>query len=317
MAFSTTRHILTAVRWSHTVSQIITDGEDWVYPDKGEIMFKDETLVGDATMTRTTRGLKNRVGEDTKACKPLVDRQVRAFDDFFNRSYLSCTDPSQKRYWARAGLANQFLWLGWLRATELFDLRWMDVEVTRPAQGPTEGLPPGVGCIKLKLSEQTKTSRSTRVDVPIAYTTTSGYQAGKWYERLLQHKLGGADTVDDPTSIFANDTGATWTSSYYRQTFVYPLLYKLKLEGDPLLSGTTNVPGSTIPDQYPSLHMYRRGAKTHVEVKRAHSLQKRKATPLEVYEHGRWRVRRSSESAPTMYREWTLWDRLQVTFYCT
>lgn len=316
VSFDTTRKILSATRWSHTVTTLITDGKDWVYPEKGDWIRKEQILLADAPMSRLTKGLRGRVGDDSRPSRALTDKQVRAFDSFFDDKFLECTEPSQKRYWAMAGLANQLLWLGWLRARELLDLRWMDIEVTRPADGPTEGLPFGVGCLKLRLAEKTKTSRTKRADVPIAYATTSGHQPGKWYERLLRNRPGGPGTDTDPTWVFRDENGSNWTSAYYRSTFVYPLLSKLKMEGDPLLSSMNNTSGNTIQDHYPSLHMYRRGCKSHVEVLRTGGHQRRKATPLEVYEHGRWRVKRSSESAPVMYREWTLWDRVQISLYC-
>ena len=38
-------------------------------------------------------------------------------------NYRAATTPARKRYWARAGLANVLLWLGWLRSAELLGLR--------------------------------------------------------------------------------------------------------------------------------------------------------------------------------------------------
>jgi hypothetical protein len=35
-----------------------------------------------------------------------------------------------------------------------------------------------------------------------------------------------------------------------------------------------------------------------------------------VYEHGRWRQRRTKENMPTLYTEFTLMDRLNLTLLC-
>jgi hypothetical protein len=42
----------------------------------------------------------------------------------------------------------------------------------------------------------------------------------------------------------------------------------------------------------------------------------RKATTIEVHEHGRWRFSRSSMDMPTLYLEWTSVDRISVTLLC-
>jgi hypothetical protein len=177
-------------------------------------------------------------------------------------------------------------------------------------------LPPNVGCLLLRLSEQTKTNRSSSADVPLAYATRSGYHPGKWYERLLRARYGGPSSGGDPSLIFVHEHGAPWDSHFFRSQFVYPLLCKLKVEGDAALHGLSFQGPISIPEKYKSLHMYRRGGRTHCELVRAPSFGRRKASPTEIYEHGRWRRQRSSMPAPLMYRAWSLWDRLQLTLFC-
>eukprot|EP00977_Amphora_coffeiformis_P021291 scaffold9137_cov275-Amphora_coffeaeformis.AAC.1 len=104
--------------------------------------------------------MKGRVGDEARPSWALLDRHVRSFEVFFEEQYLKAGTLVARMYWARAGLANLFLWLGWLRARELFDLRWIDVQCTPPNKGDRYDLPPNVGCILLRLSEQTKTNRS-------------------------------------------------------------------------------------------------------------------------------------------------------------
>jgi hypothetical protein len=40
------------------------------------------------------------------------------------------------------------------------------------------------------------------------------------------------------------------------------------------------------------------------------------ATPIEVYEHGRWTIKLSKENMPTRYNEFALEDRLHLTLLC-
>jgi hypothetical protein len=62
------------------------------------------------------------------------------------------------------------------------------------------------------------------------------------------------------------------------------------------------------------MHTYRRGGRTHVSRVRLGCI--RKAMPIEVTEHGRWRFSRSSMDVPTLYLEWTSIDRINVTLLC-
>jgi hypothetical protein len=60
----------------------------------------------------------------------------------------------------------------------------------------------------------------------------------------------------------------------------------------------------------------RRGART--QVTRGGSIARyrfRKSSPAQVYEHARWRRKRSGEKIDVTYREWPLIDRLKITLY--
>jgi hypothetical protein len=79
----------------------------------------------------------------------------------------------------------------------------------------------------------------------------------------------------------------------------------------------TNTPGNRIEDNFWSSNCFRRGACSHVSWGGIYGQHRfRKATKDEVYEHGRWRRLRSHEQVDVMYWEWTLFDRLQLTFSC-
>ena len=284
---------------------------------RNKLYRQDVGINHDATLSQFTKGLKGRVGTDAVPSWALRDRHVRAFDQYFDTNYLAATLREDRRRWAMAGLANALLWLAWLRSSELFGLRWMDVECIPPADGPRHDLPPNVGALLLRLGEETKTSRSRTADVPVAYTTLSGFKAGRWFERCRRLRASPLPTPEDPRPIFQAANGMGWDSHFYRHVFVYPLLHRLRLGGDPVLMALTgDTPANTIPAKYKSLHMYRRGANSHVEVVRAQDYPRRKATAAEQYEHGRWSRKRAGEPLHIMYREWALWDRLQLTLLC-
>jgi hypothetical protein len=69
-------------------------------------------------------------------------------------------------------------YLGWLRALETFGMRWSDLTVVRPEDGPTISLPPMLGAILMTLLEQTKSSQHATADVVVTYTIYSGLSLG-------------------------------------------------------------------------------------------------------------------------------------------
>lgn len=317
MAFGTIRQLRSAAGWHHTLALLVGTAEGLVYDEKQKkTLFQGTVINHEASLTRFSKGLKERIGDTPEPSWALLDRHIRAFDCFFDNNYHRSTSPTSRRRWAQAGLANILLWLGWLRAQELFSLRWMDVIRIRPSDGPVHDLPFNMGCLLLRLLEATKTNRATTADVPIAYATKSGYKAGRWYERLHSVRHTNVNTLDDPAFIFVHETGTPWDSFFYRQEFVYPLLYKLQIDGDPYLSPFKGGTGQSIQEAFKSLHMYRRGGRSHCDIVRPPANHRRKATPAEVYEHGRWRRARSSEAIDVVYRSWTLFDRLQLTLCC-
>jgi hypothetical protein len=184
-------------------------------------------------------------------------------------------------------------------------LRLQDLEIIEPQQAAERDLPDGCGAIIMWLNPETKTSRQSRADVVLAYRTISGHRPGLWVKRLLALIPKG----DPNVRVFAHEDGSQWDSLYFRRTFLYPVLTRLRDEGDPYLRPYANIPAA-----FYSLHSYRRGARTQASKLRG-SLTRR-ATPDEIYEHARWRKSRSSERIDVIYREWPLTDRVQVTLHC-
>jgi hypothetical protein len=239
---------------------------------------------------------------------------VRWIDKFLNDPYyLASPDPEHRAELARAALANLASWLGWLRAMEVFSLRWTDVEVTEPGDGAMLDLPPATGAISLRLLPQTKSDQSRTADVIIAYTTASGFSMGRWLHRLRE-SLGAVELLSDESLIFQERDGTPWTSLYFRSTYLIPLLEMQHRAGDIHLTTFDGSPGNSIADKFWSMHTYRRGGRTHVSRVRVGCT--RKATTIEVHEHGRWRFSRSSMDMPTLYLEWTSVDRISVTLLC-
>lgn len=184
--------------------------------------------------------------------------------------------------------------------------------ITHPTDGPLVGLPSGMGMLEFRLLPETKTSRSVTADVIVAYTTVSGYSIGSWATRAHLACSRGGPPVAPHTRIFMTSHGMPWTSTYFRQSHLYPALTICQQKGDPYLRSAT-----PLPTLFWSLHSYRRGARSHVSRRRQAGLvTTRKATPMEVYEHARWQRRRTSEPIDIMYQHWDVYDRIQLTLLC-
>ena len=261
------------------------------------------------------RGMSTRLGSDTRPSRPLLRRHLVKLEASLNQRYCSASTPAATREFAKAGLALLLLYLGWLRSGEAFSTKWFDWAVTEPRDYATLDLPRNVGCVSLRLLQETKSDRTKAADVIMAYTTVSGLSIGKWWHRLLRSlHLTKSIAADLPNLVFVHDNGSPWTSSYYRTTYIYPLLETLKGEGDPYLQMYDDTPGNSIADHFWSLHTLRRFANT--EVDKPHAAPRRQATEAEKYEHGRWKHNRSSESMPVQYREWSVRERINITLYC-
>jgi hypothetical protein len=139
--------------------------------------------------------------------------------------------PASMKYeLSLANLAELFFWLGWLRASEAFTLRWGDVERILADEAGGHGLPPNTGAFLLKLLESTKSHQTEQVDVVIAARTASGLNVGDGYAAAVAQCPAG--TVDTDL-IFRSLNGQAWDSHYFRHTHVHPLLAQQRLEGDP------------------------------------------------------------------------------------
>jgi hypothetical protein len=111
-------------------------------------------------------------------------------------------------------------------------MRWSDLTVVRPEDGPTIGLPPMLGAILMTLLEQSKSTQHATADVVVDYTTYSGLSLGNWLE-LLAADLPSGETESN-AFVLCKSNGSAWTSHLYRHQFLYPALYACQASGDPL-----------------------------------------------------------------------------------
>ena len=313
VSFNTVRQLRSAASHFATLNLLASHPEQaQMNPRTGQIVVAPQGRFTDGIGCHYfATGFASRVGTATRPAAPLLDRHVRGIDKDLETRYLSATTLSLRAELCKAALANLSLWLGWLRSMECFNLLWRDVHVTRPRDYALKEMPPFVGVVVLDLLPETKTERTRTADVVLAYRTMSGLSWGKWFQRLRYALQIGEDWENDSRYLFAFASGSHWTSRYYRETYVYPVLRRLQVQGDPAFSTFDDTPGNRLEDHYNTLHMYCRGARRHVGQKRPGC--RRKATNDEVYEHARWKCRRGSEVIDKQYDEWTLPNRVNIT----
>ena len=311
LQWNTVRGLRSAASQFFAIDTMVANPQTMMDPSDRLIVAPSDCLPTDeAGFLWMSKGMKNRMGDDVKPSKALLERHVRWIDDLLETQWSTATNMVAKAAACRAATANLVGWLSWLRGGETFSLRWEDTTVVQPSDGPTLGLPPGVGMVGLALLEQTKSSQGRQADVVMAYTTGSGFSLGKWLDRLR-----ALLNPDDQDYVLCHPDGRPWTSHYYRHQYLYPWLEAQRGLGDPYLQQYDgSLDDNTIKNAFWSFHCYRRGAKTHVSRKRP--TNQRNATGDEVYEHGRWRQKRSSMDMNRAYTDWSFEDRVMITLLC-
>ncbi|CAJ1946038.1 unnamed protein product [Cylindrotheca closterium] len=276
-----------------------------------KVLYQDCRPTDSLSFHLFAKGMVARMGDYSRPSVALLDRHIRALDHFLDRQFYEATSDVQRRDIALAGLANLVLWLGWLRSAECFGLNWEDCSILEPEDYGQADLPRNCGMVTFRLNPVTKSERTRTADVIIAHTTRSGLCTGKWFRRALSYRVRRTGPV------FCHANGIAWTSFFFRSTYLYPSLYKQRLEGDPLLLPFDGTPSNTIESRFWSLHCYRRGGRSHVS--RGDTCGGRRltiASETQVYKHGRWRLRRSNEKVGTSYRKWKPRERVKITLYC-
>ena len=314
VTYNTIRHLRSAVSQFLSWDMMLHHSGGVYFDHQRRLLVQPGRFTDDAGATFFAAGLSSRIGTATKPSVALLARHVHWIDLDLTTRYKAAQWRALKSDLARAGVANLILWLGWLRAGETLNLQWDDLCVIPPQHGPTADLPPGVGAVTISLLPETKSNRTQTRDVVIAYQTLSGLCLGNWIDRLRCCVGLGTNWEGERRPIFVHSTGQPWTSSHFRAHYLYPALNQQLLEGDAFLRAFDGSPGNSVENKFWSLHCYRRGGRTHVS--RTHKNTHRKATDVQVYEHGRWRHRRSGEKIDVVYREWTLADRVRLTLLC-
>jgi hypothetical protein len=150
------------------------------------------------------------------------------------------------------------------------------VAVIPPTDGPSEGLPLGVGVVKCDLQAQTKSDQTRVVGVVIAYETLSGKSLGWWLD--LYHSVLSVPLLASSAYVISRVDGSPWTSHYFRYTHGYPLLALQQAMGDPYLSNFDESPGRGLIENLWSFNMYHRGVRGQVSKRPSNT---RKATTAE------------------------------------
>ena len=152
-----------------------------------------------------------------------VNTDVAFLDKRLRHQFSSTTCPIMRRSIARAGLANLKAWFAWLRGTELFSIRWRDVELTPPGSGSRHDVPDPVGVIELRLLEATKTSRTQTADMALAYEASSGLSMGFWSTTLATElHLDPNDWPATVSFLFVHESGLARSSRFFPRNVPHP-----------------------------------------------------------------------------------------------
>jgi hypothetical protein len=285
--------------------------------NKSHLSFQPRVAPPDSAMlTFASKGMERRLGSHSKPSWALSHIHIKWIDDCLNEAWQNAPMASDRHNLAIAGFANLMFYLGWLRGGELFDATLDDLVVTPPEEAATKGLPPGIGVIELSLLPETKSDPSKTADIVVAFCTLSGLNLGKWASRLAEHE----SVIQG--QLFSSTDYPVWTSRIFREKYAWPLLEAMRVQGEPTLKMFSDNVGKRIKDLVYSLHSWRRSGRSRVSRSARHNEPKpagsRRATPQEVYEHGRWEASKTNktEDMPARYNQWDVVDRVALTLCC-
>jgi hypothetical protein len=278
------------------------------------MVFERVSPTDEAGTTFGTKGMARRMGTETKQSWAISHIHVAYIDQRLNEAFERAPTEAGQHELACAGSTNLMAYFGWLRSGELFQGHKADITLTVPSDGPTRGLPNGVGVVEFDLGLETKSDPCITADVVMAWTSLSGLSVGRWLERLACFESYHEDR------LFSTSTKPVWDSRHFREHFVWPLLEQMQREGEPTLKVFSSRPGNRLRDKIYSLHSYRRAGRSRVSRAPRHNEPNppgtRLATSQEIYEHGRWRSKGKSEDMPSQYNQWDIADRLAISFLC-
>jgi hypothetical protein len=316
LAFSTIRQLRSAASQFLTWDMMVARPSG-AFMDNHKCVIEQPCQPTDGLgYTLLASGMCAWIGDQTRPSMALLDRHIRHLDRSLDQRYLGATNQLEKSELAQAGLANLLLWLGWLGSSKAFGLTWADLRVIEPRDSATVDLPVGCGLVSCRLAPETKSARTHQCDVPLAYKTLSGLHIGKWFHCTRRTAGFDGNWRQSTRPIFLRPNGSKWTSRFFRDGFLYPLLHEQRAQGDPYLWPFDGSPGNSIAIKFWSLHCYRRGARSHVSRGGRFGRHRfRKANDNQIYLHARWRRRRSAKAIDKMYLQWPLRDRIKLTLY--
>jgi hypothetical protein len=280
---------------------------------RGMVMEK-VSPTDEAGTTFGTKGMARRMGTESKQSWALTHIHIAYINRRLEEAYGRAIFSDDRHELACAGVANLLGYLGWLRSGEMFGGKRDYITLTPPVDGPLRGLPYGMGAIEYSLGMETKSDPCQTADVVVAWESISGLNLGQWLVRLLSYE----PTL--PGRLFSTDVQANWTSRHFREHYAWPFLEQMRRDGEPTLRAFGATKGKRIQDKVYSLHSWRRAGRSRVSRPPRHNEPNppgtRVATKIEVYEHGRWRCKGSSEDMPAHYNHWDLPDRLAISLLC-
>jgi hypothetical protein len=317
IAGNSVRKLRSAAHWFYTLD--ITAAfprQTFRLTDARTVVNKYSAPTDEIGFTHFAGGLARRLGTAVTPSWTLAHVHIKWIDDRLNEMFLNTDQPDGVRHdIAIAGFFNLLAWLGWLRGTEMGEMTSDEVDATAPEDGRTLGLPAGVGALLFRLLKETKTNPTMTADVVVAWKCISGLSIGLWFTRMLQfepHENG---------YLLASNHQSRWSSRYFRKTYAWPLLEAQRLTGEPTLKAFTTVEGNRISDKVYALHSWRRGGRSRCqrepredETTWCLGLCRVKADVMQVYEHGRWRLKnQGKETMIQHYNEWEVLDRVVIT----
>jgi hypothetical protein len=316
IGFGTTRQIKSAASMYYVLDMQDTLPRQVLLDRSGRgLVHAYVSPCAEASMTFAAGGMYRRLGTASQKSWAISHVHVAYIDRALELAYQEAPTPELRHETAIAAFTNLIAYLGWLRGGEVFEAEEEDLVVTRPHDGPTKDLPPGVGAVEYSLLAETKSNPTLVADVVVAFTTMSGLSLSKWALRVQSFKPKIIGT------LFSTQITAVWTSRHFREKFAIPLLEQMRREGEPTLQAFSNKLGNRLQDRIFSMHTWRRAGRSTVSHLPRHNEPnppgRRKVSEWEVYEHGRWALSISSENMPQRYNQWALADCLAITLFCT
>jgi len=264
VAYDTARKARSALSAWYSMAFAISYPERATLSERGNrtILVDQCSPTDELCYTLMTAGMSKRLGSGSTPPVALTATQIYWQDARCHRLLNEAVTDIERLAICTAGATNAMAWLTWLRGSELFGLDWEDIEVTTPDEGPTLGLDPGIGCVGLRLLPETKTNRTSRADMYVAYHSASGLSIGIWLQRLRDLHQHLFQRTTGP--VFCHLSGDRWTSTHYRHTYLYPWLGQQRVEGDPMLQRYDPASDdNNIPARFFSMGSYRRGGRSH------------------------------------------------------